>query len=517
MVWIVLGEEKGKILLTSKSNVPGLLPKGSFLTIEEDGKKFILRVDESDQTSPYSPSPMLVDMDLSPLIQDQKCQNIITAYRIKDVSNRTDGFIDYIKPQSIARRSTQEEINLALGNIEEGPKVFLATIHASQNQLIEDEHGKIMTATLPVDMFFHQMLIHGKTGSGKTVAAKYLAQYFVENLEGAVLAINVKEADLLKMNMPSETKNVQTKKEWGNLGFEPHGIGNFVIYYPANAEISLTKGVTATTQKITLKVDEIDPESLSGLLQGVTDIAAQNLPDIFRYWKEKVMVSSDKFIDFLEYFNRGADTRTFRTLNNRGDESEVPLHRGTFDNIQRNLASAVEFFDNEDAKSLDWDDILATGKMSVIDVAVENGVEFGSVLLRDLLKKIVTAKSDKKSGVPILIIIDEVHQFYDTQSTREALGALDTISRTGRSQKIGVIFSSQNPSDIPKDLANVVNTKIFFKTEPSSIKDYGVRIRPEEVESLKKGFAIASIHDLSQLKILKFPMSFSGVFEQEGK
>jgi len=89
--WIVLGEKKGKITLVSTSRTTGLLPKGSYLTIVRGETKFILRVDDSRQQEPYAPSPMIVDMDLSPLKQDQKCQNIISAYRVKDISNRNDG------------------------------------------------------------------------------------------------------------------------------------------------------------------------------------------------------------------------------------------------------------------------------------------------------------------------------------------------------------------------------------------------------------------------------------------
>ena len=60
MGWIVLGEEKGKIKLVSKSDVSGLLPKGSYLTVDQGDSKFILRVDNSTQTQPYSPSPLII-------------------------------------------------------------------------------------------------------------------------------------------------------------------------------------------------------------------------------------------------------------------------------------------------------------------------------------------------------------------------------------------------------------------------------------------------------------------------
>lgn len=520
MSWIVIGEEKGKIKLISKSpkegEIPGLLPKGSYLTVEpeEMKAKFILRVDDSIQYEPYSPSPMIIDMDLASLYGDQKCQNIVYAYRIKDISDRHDGKIDFIPPQSIARRSTQDEIDIAMGSSKKGPRVFLATVHAGQNQLLVDDSLNLITAKLPEDMFFHQMQICGKTGSGKTVATKYLAQYFVEEMEGAVLAINVKDVDFLMLDKPSKTNNPDVIKEWEMLDKHARGIDNYVIYYPANTHIESYKHINLDIcQKITLDVKEIEPESLTGLLQNISGVGAQSFPDIFRYWQNREMKNNDTFGTFVNYFLAAQDNPIFDTLNIRGDVSSIPLHRQTYDNILRNLNYVLEFFDNKDAKSLDYDDIIYPGKLSVINVAGEKGIQFGSILLRHLLRRIVEAKSLLKSEVKVLIIIDEVHQFYNTESSMEALGDLDTICRTGRSQQIGVIFSSQNQGDIPKGLSSVVNTKIFFKSDEISGSIFAVS--GDEIRTLKKGYAVANIHELSQLKILKFPLSFAGVIDNE--
>lgn len=522
MRWIVLGEKNGKIALVSKSSVTGLLPKGSYLTIEGDETQFILRVDDSQQVESYSPSPMIVDMELEPLQADQKCQNIIAAFRVMDITSRKDGLIDYIKPQSIARRSTQEEIELALAGNRGGPRVFLATAHASQNQLLTDEEGNFITTQLPEDMFYHQILVCGRTGLGKTVATKYLAQYFVEKLEGAVLAINVKDVDFLKMDQASTEKTPQIEKEWAVLNEGARGIDNFMVYYPANTEIPVNQGVTLEiSQRITLNVHDIDPEALTGLLQGISDVAAQNLPNIFRHWQEEQKARNPEgftFGEFVSYFARAEDDdRVFPTLNSRGDASEIRLHPGTFQNIRRNLDVASDFFDNEDALSLDESHILVPGKMSVINVSGDKGIQFGSILLRHLLHKMVAAKSEGTYVVPILIIIDEVHQFYDTNSSAEALGDLARICRTGRSQEIGVVFSSQNPGDIPRGLSTVINTKIFLKSDAGLARSYGVIISAEEMENLKPGFAAVSIYDMSQLKIVKFPLAFAGVHKKKGK
>ena len=158
---------------------------------------------------------------------------------------------------------------------------------------------------------------------------------------------------------------------------------------------------------------------------------------------------------------------------------------------------------------MDYPDILSKGKLSVINVTGRNGTQFGSILLRHLLSRIVYAKTMKESEVPILVVIDEVHQFYNTESSKEALGDLDTICRTGRSLEIGVVFASQNQTDLPRDLTSVINTKIFFRSDSTFGNNFG--ILSEEIQSLKAGYAASSIHNLSKIKVVKFPLALCGV------
>jgi uncharacterized protein len=358
-MWIVLGEEKGKIRLVSKNDTQGILPKGSFLTVEDKENKHVLRVIDSQQSEPYSPSPMLADMDLSPLRQDQKCQNIVYAVRVGDVIERKDGLIDFIRPQLTARRSSQEEIDLTLGLKSEEPQIFLATVQAGKNQVLRDDTGNSIKVSIPIEVFYHQILISGKTGSGKTVASKYLAQYFVEKMKGygAVLAVNVKDVDFLIMNKGSQTSNPALIKEWENIGETSHGIENFTVYYPANTSIDQGQGVdTSVCKKITLNVQSLDPEALAGLLVGVSDVAAQHLPNIFRRWQDMRNRSTGgqfTFSNFVQYFALGADDNyNYETLNGRGDRLTITLPWATYHNILRNLEYAMEFFDNEDAGTI---------------------------------------------------------------------------------------------------------------------------------------------------------------------
>ncbi len=512
--WIVWKEDGGRIKLVSKSNTPGMIAKGAYLTIEDQNCLFILRVDDSKQYETFEPSPLIADMNIKAMDVDRTCKNIVSAYRVKTIDQSDDDLIRYIRPLSEARKSTQEEINLAMGiddnNI--GPKVFVATIFANENRILRDAGNNLITARLPEDFYYYQTMICGKTGSGKTVAMKYLAQSFIEETKGAVLAINVKEVDFLKMDRPTNYNDGPILKEWKSLGEDPHPVDMFTIYYPSNqTQTKAYAQLTANKQKITLKLAESEPKALLGLVRNMSDLAADALPDIFRYWK-KYHPNELLFKNFVKHVENGEETRIFPTLNILGTESSTSLFPGTYKNLLNGLRSASKYFDDPDAEVLSADDILDSEKMSVIDVASD--IQFGSLILRDLLKKLVDAKRNSYSDVPLLIIIDEVHQFYNGNDSKEALSLLSTICRTGRSMEIGVIFASQNPSDMPPGISSVVNTKIYFRTETQALKEIGSKITPEEMESLGNGYAVASIYNLPQLKVIKFPLAFAGVIHE---
>ncbi len=511
--WTVWKADGNKILLISKTGTRGMIPKGAYLTIEDDDVKFILRVDDSRQSEPFEPSPLISDMNLESLSADCKCKNIVTASRVKTIVSGDEDLVYYIRPLLEARRATQEEIDDAMGADinSKGPKVFVSTIFANENKILRDEGGHMIHIRIPEDFYYYQTVICGKTGSGKTVAMKYLAQNFVEEVGGAVLAINVKEKDLLKMDKPSVTSSSQVIKEWKELGGEAHGIEQFSVFYPkSNSGDRRYRDLEAVSTPISLRVSDMEPEALMGIVKNLSDRAAQALPDIFRAWKNDLRRSKSKidFKSFLDYMNDGEEDRKYDTMDSVGTKSTITLFPGTLTNMLNALRSASKYFD-EDGYMLEADDIMVEGKMSVIDVVAD--VDFGSLCLRDILSKIVRYKNDVGSkSVPLLIIIDEVHQFYKGDDSKEALGDLALICRTGRAMKMGVIFASQNPSDMPSGISSVVNSKIYFRTDVQGIRDIGSKITADEMEGLGIGFGVASIFGTPKLKVLKFPLSYAG-------
>ena len=91
MSWIVVRQSKGLIELKSKKSEEsqdGILTVGSFLTVEIEDSKVILRVEETHQVDPFGPTALVVEMDIGGLEQDVKCYNKILARRLKHIPKK---------------------------------------------------------------------------------------------------------------------------------------------------------------------------------------------------------------------------------------------------------------------------------------------------------------------------------------------------------------------------------------------------------------------------------------------
>jgi Cdc6-like AAA superfamily ATPase len=520
-MWIVSGSENGLIKIVSSKKVDAILPVGSYLTvIDENGIKHVLIVEKSYQKSLFEPSPLIVDADLPILTQDQECKNILLAKEIRQFPLRKDGMFNFIKPNATARRTTQAEID-EIFKTKDGFPVFLATSFLTQNSILKDDNNNLIHANIPFDSLYLQTMISGQTGSGKTVAMKFLIEQFLTHEQGAVLAINVKGIDLLMMDQPTVITNKkleeQIHEEWNTLDYSSTNKPTFSIYVPAHAQRHKDGVNREKVSSITLRTRDLEPNALLGILQNVTDRAAEALPDIFRYWKEKVH-QEPIFKNFIEWFRlRGTRENgyVFPKLSQAQEISEIPLHPGTCSSIIRSLETAIDFFDNQDDNCIPIreDNLMISRKLSVIDLSDKNTTLFGAILLRHLLSKIYDAKATKGqfADVPILIVIDEVHQFYVSSASENALEELSAIARMGRSEKIGVIFASQNPEDLPNGLTSIVNTRIFFRSLGAISRKFDVRNSSIELSSLENGYALLSSVAVPQINFVKFTLPINGV------
>ena len=517
------GNENDLVKLVSSKKIDGILPVGSYLTIVDDNKtKHILLVEKSYQVSLFEPSPLVVDAELPLMKEDQECKNVVLSREIRQFPLRPDGMFSFTKPNDKARRTTQDEINEVFTS-KDGYPIFLATSFLGMDSPLKEDTGRMIYVKMPFDSLYLQTMICGQTGSGKTVAMKYLIEQFLQHEKGAVLAINVKAIDLLTMDQPTtfvERRGLQktAEEEWKTIGAEEPHIDEFSIYVPSG-KWRPKEGVNQDKVRlITLRTRDLEPNSLLGVLSNITDRAAEALPSIFRHWKENVHEEAQLFNNFISWFQNLATSENhylFPTTSQSGETGEIQLHPGTAAAIARSLASAREFFDSKerDCLAIREGNIMVPSKLSVIDLSNKDSVVFGAVLLRHLLSKIYDAKAIRGDykDLPVLIVIDEVHQFYGSTASVQALEELNAIARMGRSEKIGVIFASQNPEDLPVGLTSIVNTRIFFRSLETVGRRFDIKNLAVELSSLDNGFAAISSVSLPQVKFVKFPISMMGV------
>ena len=519
---------------TTESN--GMLPKGTYLTVKTSGeneptRKSILKVVESHQHEVYTPSPLIADFELASTAEtivsaDNLCKNFIKALRVYDIGERSDGKIDFIVPRSNAKTSSIDEIKVALQvqNFK-GPKILAATIFGNRNQLLRASNSPV-AIPFPEDFYWYQSQVTGATGSGKTVALKYLATEFAKTefevagkkVKGCVVMINVKDQDFLRMDRPSNGKiSGQIESEWDALNLSPRGHSSFQVWCNGyNDDVKRKLVINGVTEDLiqpkTLRAMDINPDSLLGLVQDLTAQQRMSLPDIFRSWQDYCQSRKHKatMSDFIAYFKERGDEfeGEYETLNVAGDRSSVKLNGVTRASIHRKLFSVTKFFDSPTAHPVRADETLKAGKITAIDLV--DSIEFGAVLLNQVLSGVLTSKNDNIDSPPILFLIDEVHKLYGHNSSKDSLQILDNICRVGRSKKIGIIFASQEPSDIPSGLENVTNSKFYFKSpsHPTGAKDLATK---SEVANLKPGYCVARVHNVPGLTTMKFPLSPAGV------
>ena len=528
--YIVLAQSGEFIELISKvADSDGMLAKGTYLTVEthaegEEERKSILRVAHSSQQAVYSPSPLIAELQVESedrMWAESQCKNYVKAYRVFDIGDRPDGKIDFIRPQSVARPSTLDEINTALQTAGyRGPRVLAATVFGTRNSLLRAE-GSPVVVPFPEDFYWYQAQVTGATGSGKTVALKYLATEFAktkfkcgaEEKLGCVVMINVKDQDFLKMNQPTESSDVKVLAEWKALNLEPEGVENFEVWCNGYSDEPKRRLVSAGVDgsyvvKKTLKTSSITGEMLVGLTQNLTSLQQAALPDIFRHWQEGH--EEGTMDEFLSYFIDTGEVQggeyPARTLS--GKETVQILNKGSRNSISNKLGGVVQYFDVLGASAIDAKDVLKTGKITAIDLT--DSIDFGSVLLNQLLAKVQESKELNGDLPPILFLIDEVHKFYGSNASKESLEIFDKICRVGRSRRIAIVFASQEPSDIPKGLDNVTNSKFYFKSPafPSGLSELGSK---SEVANLKAGYCVARVHNVPSLNCMKFPLAPAGV------
>ncbi|MEM4395579.1 MAG: ATP-binding protein, partial [Thermoplasmata archaeon] len=148
------------------------------------------------------------------------------------------------------------------------------------------------------------------------------------------------------------------------------------------------------------------------------------------------------------------------------------------------------------------DEIVQKGKVSIINM---KGVspDIQEMVVQRLSNALFELR--KRDAVPpLMLIIEEAHNFIPQQGKALSSRILRTIASEGRKFGLGLCIISQRPAKVDKNVLSQCNTQIILKvTNPNDLKTIGesveglTKLSLEEIQRLPVGVALVTGANIS--------------------
>jgi hypothetical protein len=342
--------------------------------------------------------------------------------------------------------------------------------------------------------------IFGTTGAGKSNTLQVLAEEAVQR--GFAVVIFDVEGEYVRAGEPTdELGEVLTE-----FNARPKGVSDLAVYIPESDH-------SEHGRKFSIPFPKVDIDVFCEVL----DLTAQ----------ERVM--------FHEHLNRcrehlGFEPYSFDTIVNRlSKRLEAQIENPTLPeaiaeammglNAKMAFVQRLGLLDGK-LPEIDVRDIFVPGRITVLDLS-DSGDAVRNLVIAYHLDKIFKAKieNERTFATPILLLIEEVHTFLSKERRRQMVGTLNLmmeLARRGRKRGISVGLVSQQPSHLPTELLETVNTRVIHRL--SSIANIRVLKEStgnvpeslwESLPSLGKGQALVASPSYNHAVVTKIRPSMS--------
>ncbi|EPX63077.1 Bipolar DNA helicase [Cystobacter fuscus DSM 2262] len=169
--------------------------------------------------------------------------------------------------------------------------------------------------------------------------------------------------------------------------------------------------------------------------------------------------------------------RVMRRVREQGSKSEVSWKAlmGRLQNLRR-----LNVFDVGSAPGVDYGAMLTPGRVSVIDLSDTDSPQHNNLVIADILRglqetqeaRYQAAHEQKQSITPVLIIIEEAHEFLSASRITQMpvlFEQVAKIAKRGRKRWLGLVFVTQLPQHLPNEVLGLLNNFIIHKITDSSV------------------------------------------------
>ncbi len=189
------------------------------------------------------------------------------------------------------------------------------------------------------------------------------------------------------------------------------------------------------------------------------------------------------------FYPRLRDEEGLRVLTSRVRSNDIPRNPMSWRALLGKLArlNRLKVFDSSQARPLTYSDLLQPGQVSIVDLSDSGMSELSNIVIADLLhgvqeaqdtlyERYELAQRDDTIAAPlprVLLIIEEAHEFLSSERIEKMPTLLQQVARIakrGRKRWLGLVFVTQLPQHLPRQVFGLVNSYILHKvTDPQVV------------------------------------------------
>lgn len=140
----------------------------------------------------------------------------------------------------------------------------------------------------------------------------------------------------------------------------------------------------------------------------------------------------------------------------------------------------LNIFDMGATEGVRYDTMLSPGRVSVIDLSDTESPQLNNLVIADILRGIQErqetsyekAHREGKEVTPVLIIIEEAHEFLSASRIAQMKTLFEQVARIakrGRKRWLGLVFVTQLPQHLPTEVLALINNFIIHKITDGSV------------------------------------------------
>lgn len=359
--------------------------------------------------------------------------------------------------------------------------------------------------------------VMGTTGGGKSTTVSRFV-YEMQKAGVATILIDV-EGEYTEIDLPTDDPQMQVALKRRDL--KPDGTKNINIYHLVGRETN-REAVGGKLIPFCLRFSDLSPYAVMEILNlseaqqerfyKAYDAARAVMRDlkIFPATKEDEQELMD-----LDELETGYPKLTLSFLLDivgmfrhqvSKDETEPepfnPSLRKNVDRVKQRLAqfktshelswlallgrlhriNRLKIFDNLEAAPIDYTKMIKGGDVSVVDLSDMDSPAVRNLVIADILRGVQRAQDEafkaasaaKTAPTPVVIVIEEAHEFLSAQRIRQMPVLFEQVARIakrGRKRWLGLTFVTQFPQHLPDEVLGLINNFILHKITDSGVID----------------------------------------------